>query len=78
MECVSASVKSCDFISSCVKPCKCKNKYIYMILHDHEKYYKHKKNTLTSFEMTMLNNVNVNQCKKCDFYLRKRDFIIFL
>jgi hypothetical protein len=36
-----------------------------------------KKNTLISFDMTMLNNVNVNQCKKCDFYLRKRNFIIF-
>ncbi len=37
-----------------------------MILH--EKQYKHKTNTLISFDMTMLNNVNVNQCKKCDLH----------
>ncbi len=26
----------------------------------------------------VLNSVNVKQCKKCDFYLGGRDFIMFL
>ncbi len=27
--------------------------------------------------MSMCNNINLKQCKKCDFYLRRGDFIMF-
>jgi hypothetical protein len=28
--------------------------------------------------MAMQNNINIEQCKKCDFDLRRGDFIMFL
>jgi len=34
---LSVNVKSCNFISWCVKQCKCKNKYTYMVLHGYVK-----------------------------------------
>ncbi len=68
MKGVNASVKLCNFILCCVKLCKCKceNKYIYIILMIMKNSVS-VENTLISFYMTMLNNVNVKQCKSVIF-----------
>jgi hypothetical protein len=34
---VNVNIKLCKFILCCVKQCKCKNKQIHMVLHDHIK-----------------------------------------
>ncbi len=67
MKCVS--VKPCKLILCCVKQCKCKPKYIYIILCGSIKKCKCKKYTYL-YDFTWL-------CKKCDFYLRRGDVIMF-
>jgi hypothetical protein len=69
---LDVSVKPSEFILSGVIQCKCKNQYIYMVLHDYVKQSKHKINTSIWFYMV----VNV---KKCIHFLGgKGNFIMFL
>jgi hypothetical protein len=53
--------------------CKCRNKYIYIILCDPLKKCKN-----IYIYMILHDYVNIQKCKKCDFYLRRGDFIMFL
>jgi hypothetical protein len=53
--------------------CKCKNKYIYVILHGNIKQCKCK----SIYLYTSLHGYE-KQCKQCDFYLGRGDFIMFL
>jgi hypothetical protein len=56
---VSVNVKLCKFILCHVKQhkCKCKIKYIHMVLHDYVKECKCKTNTFIWFYALVLNNV---------------------
>jgi hypothetical protein len=52
--------------------CKCKNEYIYIILHGPIKL------SLSIYMYMILHGyVNTKKCKKCDFYLRRGEFIMF-
>jgi hypothetical protein len=58
--------------------CKCKNECIYIILHGLIKQCKCKYIYLYDFIWQWENNINIKQCKKCDFDLRRGDFIMVL
>ncbi len=68
MKCVNASVKPCIsfyVVQNCVN-LSVKKIHVHEF-NDHEKQCKGTTNTLISLDMTVLNNVNVKQCKNVIF-----------
>jgi hypothetical protein len=67
------SVKSCKIILYLVKQCN----YIYIILHNPIKQCKCKYLYIYMILHGYVKQCKSEKCKKCDFYLKRGDFIMF-